>query len=95
MANSPPPPALLPSPEVILQLKKAGLTAETLALLINDDRKGKQRFAMVNSVMGGSCFIAVVFVFAYLVMHGHEYMAGGLLAVEVLTVIKQMLGQRL
>jgi hypothetical protein len=88
-------PALLPSPEVILQLKNAGLGAETLAVLINEDRKGKQRFAIANSLMGGFCFLGVVGGFIYLAMQGKETMACILLGVEVLAIIKQMLGARL
>jgi len=88
-------PALLPSPEVILQLRNAGLTAETLAFLINEDRKGKQRFAIANSLMGGFCFLSVTCGFVYLVMQGKEAMACVLLGVEVLAIIKQMLGARL
>jgi hypothetical protein len=74
MANKAPvaPISLLPSPEVFLQAKKAGLSPETIVLLLRDDRKGKQRFALANSLMGGACFLGVVGGFIYLVMQGKE-----------------------
>jgi len=81
--------------EVIAQLRAAGLTPDTLALLINDDRKGKQQYALVMGVMGGFCFLAVASLFTYLVMNGHDKVALALLGAQVLIVVKQMIGNRL
>lgn len=90
-----PPPSLLPSPQIIKQLAEAGLTPELLTQVIIEDRRGKQRYAERNSIMGGICFVAVVIAFTYLVMHGHEKMAGGLMCTEVLAIIRMMLGARI
>jgi hypothetical protein len=90
-----PAPSLLPSPEVIQQLSKAGLSPELLTQVIIEDRRGKQKFAEKNAIMGGACFIIVVIAFIYLVMEGHEKMAGVLIGTEALAIIKQMFGARL
>ena len=89
------PQALLPSPQVIQQLRSAGLSPEMLTALLVEDRRGKQQYALTSTVMGGICFAAVGGGFIYLVMNGHDIAAGSLLGVEVLAILKQMLSARL
>jgi hypothetical protein len=89
------PPALLPNPQIIKELAQAGLTPELLAQIITEDHKGNQKFATVNSVMGGLGFITVVVGFIYLIMNGHDYSAGILLGVETLAIIRLMLQNRM
>jgi len=88
-------PALLPSPDVIADLIRSGMTPETIVLVINEDKKRKMTYALVSSVMGGVCFLAVVAGFIFLVVHGFYKSAAGLLATGVLAIIKQMLTARL
>jgi len=88
-------PALLPSPAVIAGLIRSGMTPETIGLVINEDKKRKLIYALVNSVMGGICFLAIVGGFIFLVVHGFYMSAAALLATGVLAIIKQMLNARL
>jgi hypothetical protein len=88
-------PALLPHPDVIADLLRSGLTPETIVLVINDDKRRKMIYALVNSIMGGLCFLAVIAGFVYLVAHGFYKSASALLATGVLAIVKQMLGARL
>jgi hypothetical protein len=88
-------PALLPNPDVIADLIRSGMTPEAIVLVINEDKKRKMVNAVVSSVMGGVCFLAVVLGFIYLVVHSFYKSAAGLLATGVLVIIKQMLTARL
>jgi hypothetical protein len=88
-------PALLPNPEVIADLIRSGMTPETIVLVINEDKKRKLTYALVSSVMGGVCFLAIVLGFIYLVVHGNYKSASGLLATGVLAIIRDMLKARL
>ena len=95
MPGKNPPTALLPNPQIIKQLAEAGLTPELLTQIIVEDRKGKQRFAERNSIMGGLCFITVVVGFVYLIMHGHDIAAATLIGIETLAIVRLMLQNRL
>ena len=88
-------PALLPSPDVIADLIRSGMTPETIVLVINEDKKRKLSYALVNSVMGGVCFLAIVAGFVFLAVHGLYKSAGALLATGALAIIRQMLSARL
>jgi len=90
-----PKPALLPSPDVIADLIRSGITPETIVLVISEDKKRKLIYALVNSVMGGICFLAIILGFIFLVVHGFFKSSAALLATGVLAIVKQMLAARL
>jgi len=89
------PSALLPSPEVIAQLAEAGLDPATLATILIEHHKSKAQYAMTMGLMGGFCFLCSVGGSIYLGMQHHEKLALTLLGVEVLAIVKQMIGSRL
>jgi hypothetical protein len=89
------PSALLPSPEVIAQLAKAGLDPQTLSTILMEHHRSKAQYATAMGLMGGFCFLCSVGGSIYLGMQHHEKLAFTLLGVEVLAIVKQMIGSRL
>ncbi|HEY4051051.1 MAG TPA: hypothetical protein VGM27_29665 [Acidobacteriaceae bacterium] len=90
-----PPQALLPSPEIVDQLIKAGLPAQVISDMILADRREKFRYALILGVSGAICFLALIASFVLLVMHGHDTAAGIILGTAVLAIIRTMLTIRL